>query len=75
MLLAPANGASWFLTMEGFMVAAVWIQRYDNVPSCDVVALRDDEISIRCCNYDQAVKWARMECKSYRVADFTEKKS
>jgi hypothetical protein len=24
---------------------------------------------IRCRDYDQAVKWARIECKSYKVAD------
>jgi hypothetical protein len=26
-------------------------------------------MTIRCRDYDQAVKWARIECKSYKVAD------
>ena len=30
---------------------------------------RGQEISIRCSDYDQAVKWARIECKSYKVVD------
>ena len=52
--------------------AEVRIRRYNSVPDCDVVVLlRGDEISITCRNYDQAVAWARVECKSYRVADFT----
>ena len=61
--------------MEAFVVAAVWIRRYDNAPECDVVvAIRDTETSIKCRNYDQAVKWARMECKSYRIEDFSVKR-
>jgi hypothetical protein len=52
--------------------AEVRIRRYSSVPDCDVVvALRGDEMSITCRSYDQAVAWARIECKSYRVADFT----
>ena len=52
-------------------VAEVRIRRYSNAPDCDVVvAFRDDEISIKCRTYDQAVKWARMECKSYGIAEF-----
>ena len=52
-------------------VTEVRIRRYRSVPDCDVVvAFRGDEISIRCRSYDDAVKWAQMECKSYRIADF-----
>jgi hypothetical protein len=37
---------------------------------CDVVVFfRDQEMTIRCRDYEQAVKWARIECKSYKVAD------
>jgi hypothetical protein len=52
-------------------VAEVKIRRYSNAPACDVVvAFRNDEISINCRTYEQAVKWARMECKSYGIAKF-----
>jgi hypothetical protein len=48
----------------------VRVRRHNGVPECDVVILfRGKEIIIRCRDYDQAVKWARIECKSYRVAD------
>ena len=70
-MLTLAVGTSCRFPLGAFVVAAVWIRRHDNAPDCDViVAIRDDQILIRCKNYDQAVKWARMECKSYRVADF-----
>jgi hypothetical protein len=26
-------------------------------------------MTLRCRDYDQAVKWARIECKAYKVAD------
>jgi hypothetical protein len=46
------------------------VRRYDGVPECDVVVFsRGQEIMIRCRDYEQAVKWARIECKSYKVAD------
>ncbi len=50
--------------------AEIRIRRYNGVPECDVVVfVRGKEIMIRCRDYDQAVKWARIECKSYKVAD------
>ena len=50
--------------------AEVRIRRHNDVPECDViVAFRGQEMSIRCRDYDQAVKWARIECKTYKVAD------
>jgi len=33
-----------------------------------VVAVRGLEMSLSCRDYNQAVKWARMECKSYKIA-------
>lgn len=51
--------------------AEIRIRRYSNAPDCDVViALRGEELSIKCRTYDDAVKWAQMECKSYRIAEF-----
>jgi hypothetical protein len=47
----------------------VRVRRYSDVPECDVVvAVRGLEISLRCRDYNQAVKWARIECKSYKIA-------
>ena len=48
--------------------AEVRVRRYGDLAECDVVvALRGQEISIRCRDYDQAVKWARIECRSYKI--------
>jgi hypothetical protein len=50
--------------------AEVRVRRYGDNPECDVVvAVRGQEMSLRCRDYNQAVKWARIECKSYKIAD------
>jgi hypothetical protein len=50
-------------------VAEVRIRRHSNAPECDVVvAVRGKEISLKCRDYSQAVRWARIECKTYKVA-------
>ena len=42
----------------------------DDVPECDVVVFfRGQAMTLRRRNYDQAVEWARIECKTYKVAD------
>ena len=49
--------------------AEICIRRYNGAPECDVIVVfRGKELSLRCRDYDQAVKWARLECKSYKVA-------
>jgi hypothetical protein len=46
----------------------VTIQRYPDSPTCDVVVVvRGREMVHRCRNYRQAVQWARMECRSYKL--------
>jgi hypothetical protein len=48
--------------------AEVWVRRYNGVPECDViVAIRGQQMSLRCRDYSEAVKWARIECKSYKI--------
>jgi hypothetical protein len=48
--------------------AKVRIRRYSDARECEVrVTLRDKEICLRCPDYDQALKWAWLECKSYGV--------
>ncbi len=53
--------------------AEVRVRRYSGVPECDVVvAVRGQEMSLRCRDYNEAVKWARIECKSYKIpGEFT----
>jgi hypothetical protein len=48
--------------------AEVWVRRYNGARECDVVvAVRGQAMSLRCRDYNEAVKWARIECKSYKV--------
>jgi hypothetical protein len=50
--------------------AEVRVQRHRHSPECDViVTIHGREMSIRCGDYNQAVKWARMECKVYKLPD------
>jgi hypothetical protein len=50
--------------------AEVRVRRHNDFPDCDVVvAFRGKEMSLRCRDYNQAVKWARIECKAYKVAE------
>jgi len=45
----------------------VTIRRYPASPICDVVVVvRGQEVVLRCPSYSPAVKWARLECKSYK---------
>ena len=49
--------------------AEVRVRCYNNAPECDVVvAFRGKEMSLRCRDYNQAVKWARIECRAYKIA-------
>ena len=48
----------------------VTIRRYPASRICDVVAVvRGQEMVLRCPSYSQAVKWARLECKSYNIPE------
>ena len=50
--------------------AEIRVRRYDGILDCDVIVVhRGQEMTIRCRDYEQAVKWARIECKTYKVAD------
>ena len=55
---------------EKFAPPQVFFRRYTAAEICDVVVLvRGHEIVLRCPNYSQAQKWARMECKSYNIPE------
>jgi hypothetical protein len=49
--------------------AAVRVRRHSDITECDVlVVYRGKEMSLRCRDYTQAVQWARIECKTYKIA-------
>jgi hypothetical protein len=49
-------------------LAEVRMQRYNHTPEWEVVVVRRGaEIRYTCRDYDQAMKWARVECRSYRA--------
>ena len=55
---------------EKFAPPEVTIRRYPASRICDVVVVvRGQEMVVRCPTYFQAVKWARVECKSYKIPE------
>jgi hypothetical protein len=55
---------------EKFAPPSVTIRRYPASPICDVVVVvRGQEMVLRCPTYFQAVKWARLECQSYKIPE------
>jgi hypothetical protein len=45
------------------------IHRYRNRSACDViVAIGDREMVVRLPDYGQAIKWAQMEARSYKLS-------
>jgi hypothetical protein len=67
----PAQSSAWRRQMtEKFTSPQVFIRRHTASQVCDVVvSVRDQEIILRCPNYSQAMKWARLECKSYKISE------
>ena len=56
--------------MASEQAAEVWVRRYRDTPECDViVAVRGQTMVLRCRDYSQAVKWAKIECKTYRIPE------
>jgi hypothetical protein len=50
------------------LASQVFIRRHTASEICDVVVLiRGQEMVLRCPSYSQALKWARLECKSYKI--------
>jgi hypothetical protein len=47
----------------------VRVRRYDGFTQCDVVVnFRGREMVLELQNYNQAVKWAEMEAKAYKIS-------
>jgi len=54
--------------VERFAPPQVFIRRHTASEICDVVVLvRGQEMVLRCPSYSQAMKWARLERKSYKI--------
>jgi hypothetical protein len=54
--------------IDKFASPRVFIRRHTGSEICDVVVLvRGQEMVLCCPNYSQALKWARLECKSYKI--------
>jgi hypothetical protein len=54
--------------IDKFAPPQVLIRRHTASEICDVVvSVRGQEIVLRCPSYAQALKWARLECKSYKI--------
>lgn len=46
----------------------VEIRRYEDGPDCDVVVTtRRRRLVMSCPNYDEALRWALLECKVYKL--------
>jgi hypothetical protein len=53
-------------------LAEVRMRRYNGTPEWEVVIVRRGaKMSYKCRNYDLAMKWARVECRSYRSSRIT----
>jgi hypothetical protein len=65
-----AAGAWHQQMIEKFTSPQVSIRRHTASQTCDVVVLvRGQEMVLRCPDYSQALKWARLECKSYKTSE------
>jgi hypothetical protein len=54
----------------GRNVAEVRILRHGDSPECEVVVVVcGREMVVKCPSYHRAVQWARLECKSYKIAE------
>ena len=52
--------------------AQVRIRCYSDIAECEIrVAVRGKEMCMKCRDYNQALKWARLESRSYGVASVT----
>ena len=55
---------------EKFAPPQVFVRRYTASEICDVVVLvRSQKMVLRCPDYPRALKWARLECKSYNISE------
>ena len=65
---ALATGKTEMASVRATHVAEVKVRRYGDRRQCDVfVDVHGKEMILKCPDFAQAVKWARLECKSYHV--------
>ena len=64
-----ASGRADTAALIGAHRAEICIRQYSDASECDVIVVfRGRALSLRCADFDQAVKWAQIECKAYKVA-------
>jgi hypothetical protein len=71
-LIGASAGSAFGVETNGREVRfpQVFIRRFTASEICDVVVLvRGQKMVLRCPDYSQAVKWARLECKSYKISE------
>jgi hypothetical protein len=55
-------------TKSAKLAVDVVVRRYSGVDECDVIVKSGQrEMVVSCPDYERAVAWAQMECRSYRV--------
>ena len=70
LLFIQMRDAPWRHMTEKFAPPEVVIRRYPPSQVCDVVVrVRGQEIVHRCPGFSHALKWARLECKSYLISE------
>jgi hypothetical protein len=53
----------------GKHIAEVLIRSHAGVVECDVVTIvKGEEMTVECCDWQEAVTWARIECRTYGLA-------
>jgi len=64
-------GAKKDVAMTGqYAPPEVTIRSYQDSPICDVVVVvRGQEMVLRCRDYRQAMRWARLERKTYKIPE------
>jgi hypothetical protein len=63
-----AAGKAEMASIRATQVAEVRIRRYGDRRQCDVVVIvYGKEMILKCPDFAQAVKWARLECKTYQI--------
>jgi hypothetical protein len=71
MLWTKSFRAKKVVAMTGnYPAPAVTIRSYPDSPICDVVVVvRGQEMVLRCRDYRQAMRWARLERKTYKIPE------
>src|SRR5450631_2858588 len=69
-VIQPGNAFGQVAMTGKYAPPEVTIRSYPDSPICDVVVVvRGQEMVLRCRDYRQAMRWARLERKSYKIPE------